>query len=84
MSEKEKMSTVVDLPMSILASLFAALMFTAIHNQFPLLTMCKKRMELVTRGEPKGPLRKRLVIGQFSIKCQNKSVVTQGFLYLAL
>ena len=33
------MCTVVDLPTSILASLFAALMFTGIHNQFPLLTM---------------------------------------------
>ena len=39
MSEKQKMCTVMDLPTSILASLFAALMFTGIHNQFPLLTM---------------------------------------------
>ena len=39
MSVKQKMWTVVDLPTSILASLFAALMFTGIHNQFPLLTI---------------------------------------------
>ena len=39
MSEKQKMCTVMDLPTSILASLFAALMFTGIHDQFPLLTM---------------------------------------------
>ena len=32
------MCTVVDLPTSSLASLFAAVMFTGIHNQFPLLT----------------------------------------------
>ena len=39
MSEKQKMCTVVDLPAAILASLFAVLMFTRTHNQFPLLTM---------------------------------------------
>lgn len=39
MSERQKMSRVMDLPTSILASLFAALMFTRIHNQFPLSTM---------------------------------------------
>ena len=33
------MCTVMDLPTSILACLFAALMFTGFHNQFPLLTM---------------------------------------------
>ena len=43
MSGKQKMCTVVDLPTSILASLFAALMFTGFHNQFPLLTMVKER-----------------------------------------
>ena len=37
--KKQKMCTVVDLPTSILSSLLAALMFTGIHNQFPLLTM---------------------------------------------
>ena len=39
MSEKQMMCTVMDLPTSTLASLFAALMFTEFHNQFPLLTM---------------------------------------------
>ena len=39
MSEKQKMCAVVDLPTTILASLFVALMFTGFHNQFPLLTM---------------------------------------------
>ena len=39
MSEKQKMCTVMDLPTSILASLFAALMFTGFRNQFPLLTV---------------------------------------------
>ena len=38
-SEKQKMCMFVDLLTFILASLFAALMFTGIHNQFPLLTM---------------------------------------------
>ena len=37
MSEKQKMCT--DLPTSILSSLFATLMFTGFHNQFPLMTM---------------------------------------------
>ena len=37
------MCTVVDLPTSILAPLFAALMFTGFHNQFPLLTMRGQR-----------------------------------------
>ena len=32
MSEKQKMGIAVDLPTSILASLFAALMFTGIHK----------------------------------------------------
>ena len=41
MNEKQEMCTVVDLPTSIWASLFAALMFTGIHKQFPLLPMLK-------------------------------------------
>ena len=37
MREQHKMCTVVDLPTSILASLFATLMFTEIHvNQLPM------------------------------------------------
>ena len=43
MSEKQKMCTVVDLPTSILASLFAALM---IYNQFPLLTMFPRNIRV--------------------------------------
>ena len=41
MNEKQKMCTVVDLPTSIFAYFFAALKFTGIHNQFPVLTMKK-------------------------------------------
>ena len=51
MSEKQKMCTVMDLPTSILASLFTALVFAGFHNQFPLLTMPSKtfkRFELST------------------------------------
>ena len=40
------MCTVVDIPTSILACLFAALMFTGFHNQFPLLTMVKISKEV--------------------------------------
>ena len=43
MDKKQKMCTVVDLPTLILASLFAALLFTGINNQFPLLTMAKHK-----------------------------------------
>ena len=39
MSEKQKMCTVMNLPTSVLASLFSSLMFTGFHNQFPVLTM---------------------------------------------
>ena len=39
MSAKQKMCTVMDLPTSILASLFAPLMFAGLPNHFPLLTM---------------------------------------------
>ena len=37
--KKQKMYTVADLPTLILASLFAAVMFTGIHDQLPLLTI---------------------------------------------
>ena len=39
MSAKQKMCTVMDLPTSILASLFAPLMFAGLPNHFPILTM---------------------------------------------
>ena len=39
MSAKQKMCTVMDLPTSVLASLFAPLMFAGLPNHFPLLTM---------------------------------------------
>ena len=41
MSVKQKMCKVVDRPTSILASLFAALMFTGIHNQSSLSAIFK-------------------------------------------
>ena len=46
MGEKQKMLTAVDLSISILGSLFVALMFTGIHIQFPLhvLTMVWPRL----------------------------------------
>ena len=47
MSEKQKMGIALDLPTAILAFLFAALMFTGIHNQFPLLTMLELTVVLV-------------------------------------
>ena len=53
MSEKQKMCTVVDLPTSILASLFAALMFAGFHNQFPLITMSKT---IILNEAQKAPL----------------------------
>ena len=34
-----KLDKLVDLPIQIVASLFAPLMFVGLHNQFPLLTM---------------------------------------------
>ena len=45
MSEKQKMCTVVDLSISILACMFAAFMFTGTHNQFPPLTMVTSKLE---------------------------------------
>ena len=46
MSAKQKMCTVMDLPTSILASLFAPLMLAGLPNHFPILTMvCQNIIE---------------------------------------
>ena len=49
MSEQQKMRMIVDLPTSILNSLFSALMFTGIHNKFPLLTMIQVNIKAANK-----------------------------------
>ena len=72
------MCTVVDLPTFILASLFAALMFTGIRNQFPLLInydSCNNSpnmnaLEKIVRGEF-NPCNHGHLVEVFCVPCGN-------------